>query len=168
MIILVDGGDTGSTAPGSLRWFLERDRAQSTYAVPSWLFNFQVTHTEYGEAWTENGVFEKHLNEAQPPRLPVSVCVVPKYRTDGETCRYRSAHRSRYLRASVSGIDSSNSEHVLAFLPTWLWPPRSQRRHVWSTARKAVEEITPASTIQAPVLEESLTLSSRSSISNPR
>ena len=42
----------------------------------------------------------------------------------------------------------------------------NQRRHVWSTARKAVEETTPTATIQGPILEESLILRSRVSISN--
>jgi hypothetical protein len=45
----------------------------------------------------------------------------------------------------------------------------SKRQHVRSTARKTIEEIATAATIQGRVLEESqsLTLSSRDSISNP-
>lgn len=86
------------------------------------LFRFQITHVEYGETWKEKG--GAAIQIARFPILrwrAIQVLIilhwfeyrktsqvdipgpyaVPKYRMDGETCRYRFAHPNKCLWVSA-------------------------------------------------------------------
>ena len=92
------------------------------------LFDFQITHLGYGETWKEKGVVKTYSMKLCHPNHPLPCArlksftsldnntsliwatktsdvdipyAMPKYRRVGETCRYRSAHPSKYLRASA-------------------------------------------------------------------
>ena len=104
-------------------------------------FNFQVTHVGYGETWKEKGVFKAYLMKRSHPNYPLPCdtfkrftsldsntsliwatkasdvdipYAVIKYRTDEDTCRYRSAHPSKCLRASAQPSPRKN-------FVTWIW-----------------------------------------------